>query len=53
MEAGFNAGARRSKECSCGADYGEDSGWIFRGFIASTLCVQRKGDGEKESEAEK
>jgi hypothetical protein len=50
--SGFDAGACGGKKCSCGADYGEDCGWILRGVIASALCVQRKGDGEKESEAE-
>jgi hypothetical protein len=43
--AGFDAGAGRGKKRSGGADYGKDSGGIFRGVIASTLCVQREGDG--------
>jgi hypothetical protein len=50
--AGFDAGARRSKKRSGRADYSENSCWVFRGLGAAILCVQREGDGEKESEAE-
>jgi hypothetical protein len=50
--AGFDAGARRSKKRSDRADYGKDSSWVFWGGDAAILCMQREGDGEKESEAE-
>jgi hypothetical protein len=49
---GFDAGAGRSKKRSGRADYGENSSWVFWGVGAAILCVQREGNGEKESEAE-
>ena len=51
--AGFDSGACRSEERSCGADYGKNGRWVFRGVGAAVLCVQREGDGEQESEADK
>jgi hypothetical protein len=51
--ARLDAGARRSKKRSGRADYGQDSSWVFWRVCAAILCVQREGDGEKESEAEK
>ena len=49
--AGFDAGPWGSKERSCGADDGEDCGWILGGVSAAVLGVEREGDGKKKSEA--
>ena len=46
------AQARGGEQCSCGADHGEDRGWVFGGLVAAIRGEERVSD-EEESEAEK
>jgi len=53
VAAGLDASPDRGPEYTGGADYGKDSGWVFRRREAAILCMQREGNEKEESEAEK
>jgi hypothetical protein len=42
---GFDASTCRNEKCTRRAYNGKNSCWIFRGFSASALRIEREGDG--------